>query len=202
MVVTIKNISIVDNEWGSLGGGYFRMSSVKWPDWYVYATWSNNVQCMDGYPGDDGRFKFDLMGEYYLISPRKWPEYYLYITGLRGDVRIYEGDPGSQGHWLITPCDDGTIVLTTEKWPQYYMYVQDSPSGDVQGISTKPEDLDNRAYFILSCDARVAIASGDDSRHRGKFVPSDVCDKSINAVVQYPGWSGGHRHVFKHSDKH
>lgn len=158
MAIQIKSTTMVGNESRTLGGGYFRISSVKWPEWYIYVTWSNNVKSKKDYPGDEGQFKFiKTQGDYYLISSKHKPNHYLFTTRITGDIKVKEGDPGPSGHWRIQPRSDGTIILSTEKWNDYYMYVQESPNGDVQGTNKKPESLDGRAYFILSCDIQLKL---------------------------------------------
>ena len=103
---------MIGNEYQTLGGGYFRISSMKWPEWYIYVTWSNNVKSKKDYPGDEGRFKFTkVQGDYYLISSKHKPTHYLFTTRITGDIKVKEGDPGPSGHWRIQPRSDGTIIV-------------------------------------------------------------------------------------------
>ena len=138
--------------------GVFRMTTRKWPNWYVYMKDNSvyNVQGKEGYPGEQGEFKFTALnqssGRYYLISSIHWPNRYIYMQkDIGGNVQGWEGDPGPQGHWRITPRPDRTILLSTEKWSNCYMYMQNWPSGDVQGTA----DLNEQAHFILSCDIQL-----------------------------------------------
>ena len=158
MALQIKGATIVGNESGYFDGGTFRMTTVKWPNWYVKMNDDfsrGDVQGKEGYPGDQGEFKFTRIGfsEFYLISPKRWPEWYIYMEKKNGNVSGQKGDPGPKGHWRITPRSDGTVLLSTQEWYDSYMYMQNWPSGDVQGT----EEPDEQAYFFLSCDIRLKI---------------------------------------------
>ena len=96
-----------------LNGGVFRMSTKKWPNWYIHMKDNADVKGNQGHPGEQGEFKFTLQGSgYYLISSKKWPNRYLYMSmSPQGSVNGWERDPGPQGYWRITPRDDGSILL-------------------------------------------------------------------------------------------
>ena len=139
-----------------INGGAFRLTTKKWPDWYVCMqdNTSLDVKGKKGHPGMQGEFKFTRHSSgYYLISPVQWPTLYLYIMQNEpsGNVKGWEGDPGPQGHWLITPRQDGSILLSTEKWYSWYMYMQNWVNGDVLGTKEPNE----QAHFILSCDIQL-----------------------------------------------
>ena len=133
------------------------MTTKKWPNWYVYMQDYDslfNVQGKKGHPGEQGEFKFTSAQRsgYYLISSKHWPNRYLYMHNDRHkSVQGWEGDPGPQGHWLITPRRDGSILLSTEKWSDHYMYMQNWFGGDILGTKEPNE----QAYFILSCDVQL-----------------------------------------------
>ena len=142
-----------------VNGGVFRMTTVKWPDWYVKMNddEKGDLQGKQGYPGQQGEFKFTRIGyHYYFISPRRWPDWYVYMEEKNGNVRGCKGRPGSEGHWRVVPRSDGTVLLSTERWRGCYMCMKNKPSGDVQGT----EEPDEQAYFILSCD--VQLTCGHD----------------------------------------
>ena len=54
------------------------------------------------------------------------------------NVRSYKGDPGPQGHWIVTKTDDEYYQFSTEKWPNWYMYMQNLPGGNVSGLEGDP----------------------------------------------------------------
>ena len=98
-------------------------------------------------------FKFTLLGSgYYLISSKKWPNRYLYMSmSPQGSVNGWDGDPGPQGYWRITPRDDGSILLSSKMWEDWYMYMENWIGGDILGS----KDPNEQAYFILSCDVQL-----------------------------------------------
>eukprot|EP00747_Dinoflagellata_sp_TGD_P014182 gnl/TRDRNA2_/TRDRNA2_123232_c1_seq1.p1 gnl/TRDRNA2_/TRDRNA2_123232_c1~~gnl/TRDRNA2_/TRDRNA2_123232_c1_seq1.p1 ORF type:complete len:223 (+),score=30.37 gnl/TRDRNA2_/TRDRNA2_123232_c1_seq1:26-670(+) len=66
-----------------------------------------------------------------------------------GNVRTWDGDPGPQGHWLISVnplSDETTFRMVTMKWPNWYMYMQDKGDGNVRGWE---EDPGEQGWFIL-----------------------------------------------------
>ena len=171
-----------DREFPFIDGGIFRMTTKKWPDWYVKMNddlWTGDVQGKQGYPGEQGEFKFTKSGDYYLISSKHWPEWYIYMKEKNGNVRGGKGDPGPKGHWRIKPRSDGTVLLSTEEWSGSYMYMQNWPSGDVQGI----EEPDEQAYFILSCDVR--LKGGPDGGFNKIEVPSRNSSSGIPRELLY-----------------
>ena len=71
-----------------------------------------------------------------------------------GNLRGYSGDPGSPGHWLITPRHDGSFMLSTEKWPNWYVYLKQSKQGvEVLGCKGDPGE---KGYFVLSCNLKIS----------------------------------------------
>jgi hypothetical protein len=147
-------------------GGVFRMSTVKWPNWYVYMESSKegNARGWGGVPGYQGEFVFTPHGEdnLYLISPKSWPTWHLYMEDDRtGNVRGKEGsDPGEQGHWRIKPRHDGSFMLSTAKWEHWHMYMQDNAVGNVRGYGGDPGP---QGHFVLSCDVRLSLEEGAGS---------------------------------------
>ena len=140
-------------------GGVFRISTVKWPNWYVYmaSNKDGNIRGWGGLPGYQGEFIFTPLGEnnLYLISPKSWPTWYLYMEDDRtGNVRGKEGDPGEQGHWRIKPRHDGSFMLSTAKWEHWHMYMQDNGTGNARGYGGDP---DPQGHFILTCDVRLSL---------------------------------------------
>ena len=140
-------------------GGVFRMSTVKWPNWYVYmeSNREGNVRGWGSLPGYQGEFIFTSLGEsnLYLISPKSWPTWYLYMeNNSTGNVRGKEGDPGEQGHWRIKPRHDGSFMLSTTKWEHWHIYMQDNAVGNVRGYGGDPGP---QGHFVLSCDVRLSL---------------------------------------------
>ena len=143
-----------------LYGGTFTMSTVRWPNRYVYMqnAYGGNVRGYDGHPGDQGVFKVKPhKGDTFLISPCEWPNWNIYMKrDLVGNVTGYRGDPGRQGHWRFTIIDinERVFLVSTAKWPGWYMYMKDnSLSMNVRGWR---EDPGSQGHFIMTC------ASNDD----------------------------------------
>ena len=139
-------------------GGVFRMSTVKWPNWYVYmeSNKEGNVRGRGDLPGYEGEFIFTPHGDnFYLISPKSWPTWYLYMEDdSTGNVRGKEGqDPGEQGYWRVKPRHDGSFMLSTAKWDHWHMYMQDNSPGNVRGYGGDPGP---KGHFVLSCDIRLS----------------------------------------------
>ena len=148
-------------------GGVFRLSTVKWPNWYLYmeSNKEGNVRGCSGLPpGNQGEFIFTPLGEnnLYLITSKNWPTWHLYMEDdSTGNVRGREGDPGKQGHWRVKPRYDGSFMLSTAKWDHWHMYMQDNGTGNVRGYGGDPG---SQAYFILSCAVRLSL---EDSASAG-----------------------------------
>jgi len=72
----------------------------------------------------------------------------------KGNVRGWQGDPGPQGHWMIT--QKGTVIVggqslptyvfNPERWRNWYMYMQDNSKGNVRGWKGDPGI---QGYFII-----------------------------------------------------
>lgn len=140
-------------------GGVFRLSTVKWPNWYVYmqSNAQGNVRGWDGLPGYQGELILTPLSpnsELFLISTKTWPNWYLYMQdNAEGNVRGWQGDPGPQGHWLISVRHDGSFLLSTAKWEKWYMYMQDDTTGNVRGYGGNPGP---QGHFVFSCDVRLS----------------------------------------------
>ena len=144
--------------------GAVRISTQKWMDWYVYMQDNSegNVRGWKGDPGQQGHFVFTKVAQpspdgtvRYLVSPKEWPNWYMYMQNNGdGNVRGWPGDPGEQGHWIITRKgtvivggrEIPTYVLHTERWPGWYMYMQDNAAGNVGGWNGDPGI---QGYFIF-----------------------------------------------------
>ena len=54
-----------------------------------------------GYEGQWKIIKFK--DNRFMLSPRKWPNSFIYMdSSAQGLVKGWNGDPGTQGHWLIS----------------------------------------------------------------------------------------------------
>ena len=147
-----------------LGGGPFRIVTRKWPNWFVYmdkpSKWFDSysaVKGCQGLPNDrQGGFIFTPVqgAEYYLIATNEPEKRYLYMQySPKGTVQGYNGDPGSSGHWLITPRSDGSFMLSTEKWPNWYMCLKTDDSVELLACKGDPGE---RGYFVLSCNLKIS----------------------------------------------
>ena len=146
-------------------GGVFRMSTVKWPNWYVYVKREvphtlkeGKVRGRGELPGYQGEFIFTPHGDnFYLISPKSWPTWHLYMEDdSTGNVRgkEFEGkDPGEQGYWRVKPRHDGSFMLSTAKWDHWHMYMYNDGAGNVRGYDGDPGP---QGHFVLSCDIRLS----------------------------------------------
>ena len=111
-------------------GGRMLMSTVKWPNRFMYLTNDRDgyVRGLVGHPGDRGVFiiKPDNEGRYFITTNR-WKDCYLYMAkGYYGYIRGEKKDHGPQGSWKFTVKNIGerAFVLTTEKWPNQHMVMQ------------------------------------------------------------------------------
>ena len=139
-------------------GGVFRMTTMKWPNWFVYmqSNEDGNVRGWESLPGYQGEFIFTpYKDNLYFISTKSWPQWYLYMQdNAEGNVRGWQGDPGPQGHWRIAPRYDGSFMLSTAKWKHWHMYMQDNKTGNVRGYGGDPGP---QGHFVLSCDVRLSL---------------------------------------------
>ncbi len=138
------------------GGGPFRITTLKWPEWFVYMqdNKEGNVRGWQTTPGNQGEFLFERIdSNFFLISTMRWKNWYLYMQdNSEGNVRGWEKDPGLQGHWQLTPRDDGSFLLSTEKWPHWYIYMQDIASGNIKSCNGDPGP---QGHFMFSCDLKL-----------------------------------------------
>ena len=107
-------------------GGQMTMSTVKYPQMYVYLTVFDNISWWKGHPGDQGVVSATPHsdGGKFLLSTKKWPDHFMYVTNTpSGKVESCRSDPGPQGHWQFTikNFQTRTFVLTTCKWPEWHV---------------------------------------------------------------------------------
>ena len=77
-------------------GGVFRMSTVEWPNWYVYmqSNGEGNVRGWEGLPGYQGELIFTpdtSNSELFLISTKTWPDWYIHARQCRWHAMLEDG---------------------------------------------------------------------------------------------------------------
>jgi len=149
------------------GEDMYRFSTEKWPDCYMYMQdkGDGNVRGLNKEdPGQQGWWipvtiaptehaprsvSFDPT-KFYSLTTEKWSEWYEYMQDNKeGNVRGWDVNPGSQGHWKIieNPKQPGTYLLSSKKWPTCYMYMQDMHDGNVRGYDK--EDPGPQGWWII-----------------------------------------------------
>ena len=96
---------------------YF-IGSEQWPDCYMYMEDNDkgNVSGFKGDPGLQGHWTVTDIGtvtidgktvETYVLATVKWPNWFIYMEDNKeGNIRGWNGDPGSQGHFIIEKAKD------------------------------------------------------------------------------------------------
>ena len=159
------------------GGGPFRINTLKHPEWFVCVEDTKNVSCK-GAPGYQGEFLFEPIGndrflistvrwknwyisvgnDRFLISTVRWKNWYLYMMkNAEGTVQAWDGKPGQEGHWLLTPRDDGSFLLSNDRWPTWHIYMEEKESG-VTCIRGCEGDPGPPGHFVFSSDFQLCKA--------------------------------------------
>ena len=66
-------------------------------------------------------------------------------------VRLWKGDPGAVGHWIVTPSTTrpGYYVFSPAKWPNWTAYMQKNAQGWIKGYIGDPGF---QGYFKPTCE--------------------------------------------------
>ena len=99
-------------------GDTYIISPVMWQNWrmYMQQDLEGDVCGCEGNPGEQGHWRFTLKKfnesaeeSSFLVSTAKWPTWNMYMRdNAFKNVRGFNGDPGDQGHFIMTRTD---IVL-------------------------------------------------------------------------------------------
>ena len=96
----------------------FPVSPKEWPKWYMYMenNKEGNVRGWNGDPGPQGYWIATLKDTVtigneavvtYAFSPEKWPNWFIYMENNKeGSIRGWNGNPGSQGHFIMKHVPD------------------------------------------------------------------------------------------------
>ena len=114
----------------------YLISTIQWPDLYIYMQ-DGRYEYIKACKGDPGQ-----RGHWYVTTTKdrktqlctvKFPNWYMYVNDSNGDVKDWEGDPGSQGKFCLMDVLGGECkyIIVPQLQPQWHVYVEDDEVGSV-----------------------------------------------------------------------